>query len=333
MKKYNWEVDVPVYMIFFNRPEPLKKVFESVKKARPSKLFLACDGPRTGRSDDIENIKTCREIVEDIDWECEVYKNYSDVNLGCGMRMYSGVSWAFEKVDRLIIIEDDCVLSQDFYRFAAELLEKYKDDDRIYMINAMNHLGVYKNTPYSYFFSAGCCWGWATWKRAWANMDFDMTFMQDDYSMKCVEHAYPYYTNAIKEGNEKLEILNKGGRLTSWTYQCGMATALNAQLCITPKVNLVTNVGLTADSTHAVSNIKKLPQVTQQYFNMPTYPLEFPLKHPKYIVVDRMYDEEVGKKFKSTIFSKIDGLVRRIIYYEKGDLKMYMKKLKKRLYS
>ena len=173
----HWKVDVPVYMNFFSRPDTFQYVFEAVREAKPSMVFLSCDGARENRKDDEENIKKCKEIAEQIDWECTVYKNYSKQNLGCGMRMYSGISWAFEHVDRLIILEDDCVPHPDFFKMCEELLEMYKDDNRIHMINAMNHLGVYEDTPNSYFFGPGCCWGWATWKRAWNNMDFALSFM------------------------------------------------------------------------------------------------------------------------------------------------------------
>lgn len=328
--KEKWKTTVPVYMNFFNRPEVLAEVFKAVKKAKPQKLFLACDGAREGNLKDIENTKKCKEIVSDIDWECEVYHNYSDINLGCGMRMYSGISWAFEYVDRLIILEDDCVPSQDFFPFCEELLERYKNDCRIHMISAMNHLGVYDKTPNSYFFGGGCCWGWATWKRCWEQFDYEMTFLNDEYSMQCVEKKFPYYSNARKIGNERKELLEQGKRLTAWTYQSGMAAALNDQFSIIPNVNLITNIGLTTESSHATNDIKKLSRKTQQYFNAPVYKMVFPLKHPKYMIEDRIYFEEVRKKYKTTLFSFIEGITRRLIYAEKDEIKQMINKIPKK---
>lgn len=327
----HWKVDVPVYMNFFSRPDTFQYVFEAVREAKPSMVFLPCDGARENRKDDEENIKKCKEIAEQIDWECTVYKNYSKQNLGCGMRMYSGISWAFEHVDRLIILEDDCVPHPDFFKMCEELLEMYKDDNRIHMINAMNHLGVYEDTPNSYFFGPGCCWGWATWKRAWNNMDFALSFMKDDYSMRCVERKYPFYQHARQEGRERLEKLNAGKKLTSWTFQSGMALALQSQMAIVPKVNLISNIGLTADSEHAVSNLKKLDHKTRAYFNAETYPVVFPLKHPNYVVEDWNYYDLVQKKFKQTVVSKIEGYCRRIVFAEKGELLKMGKKLVRKI--
>ena len=324
--------NVPVFLIFFNRPDTFKKVFNVVKEARPKQLFLVCDGARTGREDDEKNISACKRIAEQVDWDCEVHKRYSDINLGCGMNMYSGIKWAFEYVDRLMILEDDCVPSMDFFPFCEELLEKYKDDQRISMISAMNHLEVYKEPHSDYFFSGGCCWGWATWKRVWDDMDYTMDFLKDGYAMKCVEHLYPYYSNAIAIGQKKSDILKSGGKLSAWTYQAGISAALNNQISIIPTVNLVTNIGLTADSEHATNDIKKLPKKTQAYFNMPTHKLKFPLKHPKYVIEDRMYYHAVQKKFKISHVDHFEGIVRQLIFAEKGDIKKILGKVKKKLH-
>lgn len=328
MEKY--KIDVPVYMIFFNRPDVLKQVFAAVRHAKPSKLFLACDGSRKGKSNDIENVKKCQEIVGNVDWECEVHRNYSNENLGCGMRMYTGINWAFDYVDRLIVLEDDCVPSLDFFLFCRELLERYKNDNRIYMINGMNHLGKYEETPYSYFFGPGCCWGWATWKRAWEKVDFEMNFMEDEYSMKCVERRYPYYKNAIEMGKSRRDVLRSGRKLSTWTFQSGMAAALESQMAIVPNVNLITNIGLSEKSGHAVNNLKKIAKSQQAYFYAPAIKMDFPLKHPKYVIEDMGYYEMVQKKFKKTVFSTLEGYIRRVIFADKGDIIKMLKKIPKK---
>ena len=82
-KKNDSKIDVSVLLIFFNRPETFSKVFEQVKLAKPSRLFLYQDGPRASRPDDLGKIMRCREIAEDIDWDCEVHKFYQEENKGC----------------------------------------------------------------------------------------------------------------------------------------------------------------------------------------------------------------------------------------------------------
>lgn len=335
MSKYPYKNDVPVFLVFFNRPEPLKKVFESIREARPSKLFLCQDGPRVGNKNDIENISKCREIVSNIDWECDVYYDYSEENLGCGERIYSGITNAFKTVDRLIIIEDDIVANQSFYQFCSELLEKYKDDQRMKLISGMNHMGKYEEIENDYFFTnAGSIWGWATWKRAWEQVEYDMPYINNPKVMRDFYNSFDSKRRAreiIRCGEEKLNALNNNIKLSSWSYQAGMAGYLNNQVNIVPKYNLISNIGLTDNSVHAVNSLKKIPKGLQCIFFAKTYEIEFPIKHPKYVINDKYYEKEVlkimGNTFGRKYYRKIEGIIRRLIY---GDLKIMLKKINKK---
>lgn len=329
-------IDVPVAMVFFNRPEPLKECFEAVRNARPTKLFLIQDGARENNKTDSENIAKCREVVSNIDWECEVKEIFSDVNLGCGKRIYSGVKEAFETVDRLIILEDDIVASSDFFKFCAEMLEKYKNDERIIDIAGMNHCGVTERCPYSYFFSEiGSCWGWATWKRSWDLMQFELNFLDDKYAVDCFMNSV--YKNKkekkkiLEDGRNRKRILENGGKLSAWTYQFKMAGYFNSTLSIIPQKNLISNIGLTNDSSHASSSLKQIPKGLQKVFFGERYPMEFPLKHPQYVIEDNLFAKEVYKILGLTPmlskFRRIESIARRIIFAEKGEIAKMFKKV------
>ena len=315
--------NVPVMLLFFNRPEPLKKVFESIKKARPTKLFLVQDGPRENREDDIENIKKCRDIVSDIDWECDVVKDFSERNLGCGLRTYSGMTNCFKIVDRLLMVEDDTLPSQDFFPFCEELLDRYKNDERINHICGFNHLGKNNSTPNSYFFSnVGATWCVGTWKRVWEKMEFNMDYVKDKYAMKCINDI-PFPKNhgktIVKINSKRYQTLVEGGHISAWTGQFGFQRWLNSRLILIPSVNMMTNIGLTPDSAHAVSKKKLLPKAEQQLFDSPVYPCEFPLKHPKYIVADTDYARKVQNKYMNpNLFIKgwriLEGAIRKVIF-------------------
>ena len=183
----NYEVDVAVLVIFFNNPERLSKVFAQVKKAKPRYLFLYQDGPREGK-EDVSGILKCREIVEAIDWECEVKKWYQEKNVGCDPSEYLSQKWAFSYVDKCIILEDDDVPSISFFRFCKELLDKYENDERIAMIAGMNHEEVTPDVPYDYFFTSNMSiWGWATWKRVVDQWDNQYSFLQSEYDVKVLK--------------------------------------------------------------------------------------------------------------------------------------------------
>lgn len=328
--------DVPVLMVFFNRAEPLKQVFEAVKEAKPSKLFLAQDGARDGNALDVKKIEECREVVSKIDWDCEVFYNYSDVNLGCGKRMSSAITWAFESVDRLMILEDDCVPGSDFFPFCEHLLEKYEDDYRIGVISAMNQLEEYHNfNDESYIFcNSGAIWGWATWKRQWEQYDFEMSFVdrlnvfekiKTSHYLKC------YKRSLLAQAKNRTKTLKEGKKLTSWTFQFTMCRLLNHQLTIVPAVNMVSNVGLTSESTHASGDIKQIPKGLSPVFFMPIHKMEFPLKHPECMYCDDYFDKKVwhlmGLPVHIAAYRKIEGILRRIIFGGRAEIKKLIKKL------
>lgn len=324
--------ETPVALVFFARPDVLKLTFEAIRRAKPKTLFLIQDGSRVNRQDDLTKIVECREIVENIDWDCEVYKNYSDENLGCGMRVYSGVTWAFQYVDRLIIIEDDCVPSLDFFLFCEEILERYKDDERIDMISGMNNLGVYDKTPYDYFFStAGSIWGWATWKRAWNSIDFNMDYINDPDAERLITNLYG--KSLYKRVRKMHEKLKRGERLTSWSLQRGMNMFLNSGLIVVPKKNLISNVGLTENGANSVGSIKLMPKGMRQLYYMKTYDLEFPLKHPNYIINDVEYEKKLNRLMGNghplvKLFRTFESIIYRIIY---GDFKSIVSGFKRRI--
>ena len=159
-----YKTDVAVLILFFNRPDHLSKVFAEVRKARPSKLFLYQDGPRGER--DMAGIEACRRVVENIDWECDVQRLYQERNYGCDPSEYISQKWAFSFVDKCIVLEDDDVPSQSFFTFCKEMLDRYENDERIWMIAGFNPEEQLKDYPYDYLFtSVFSIWGWASWRR------------------------------------------------------------------------------------------------------------------------------------------------------------------------
>ena len=127
-------IDISVLLIFFTRHKQFKQVFEQVKKARPSELFLYQDGPRLDHPDDMENIKKCREIANDIDWKCKIHRFYQTKNIGVDPSGYIADTWAFSQTNKCIVLEDDVVPSVSFFSFCKIMLDKYENDERIMLI-------------------------------------------------------------------------------------------------------------------------------------------------------------------------------------------------------
>lgn len=313
--------DVPVALIFFNRPDCLRQTFEAIRASRPSKLFLIQDGAREDRPDNEDNIAKCRDIVSNIDWNCKVTPIYSDKNLGCGMRVYTGLNEAFKSVDQLVIIEDDIVIGESFLPFCKAMLDRYENDQRIGMISGMNHLGVYKDCPYDYFFSSqgGAIWGWATWKRVWDDIDWPLDCADDEYANSIIVKAL--YNNRFAK-TVKTNIKNKrklylsNCKQSSWSFQFGYTTCLaQSRLNIIPKVNLISNIGITNDSVHS-SPIHLIPRKLRCVYNGKTYAISKPMKYPKLVINDMNYAKQqaeiMGMSWRQQITRKLEILLYRV---------------------
>ncbi|MBP3360679.1 MAG: hemolysin activation protein [Clostridia bacterium] len=309
------KIDLSIALVFFNRPDHFKQVFERVREIAPSELFLIQDGPRNDH--DIEKILSCREIVNNIDWECKVHKNFSEKNLGCGLRVSTGLDWAFQSTEKLVILEDDCVPNESFFYFCKEMLDRYENDLRINMISGMNHAGKYDFGGDSYCFcKTGSIWGWATWKRVWDNYDWEMSFRENKHVMEAYKNlGLPkyYLDHYEKIGKERWKSMMNNGKLQAWTYQFAMLRHLYSQLVIVPKYNLINNVGFLSRSVYKKSGLKTRPKGLHWIVTLKSYDLEFPLKHPVYIMGNCEYDKMVFRKM---------GLPKRIAIYRKFETKI-----------
>lgn len=308
-------IDIAVSLIFFNRPEYLKNTFEAISKVRPSRLYLIQDGPRN--ETDIKKIQECRMIVGNIDWDCEVIKIYSDSNMGCGERVYTGLSKVFDREDFTVIIEDDIVISEDFLPFCKELSEKYMNDERIGIISGMNHIGSYQGSPSSYFFSrnGGAIWGWGTWRRVWEKIDWHLECHTDEYVQQTfAKSIVPYSTGKklIELLAKKYKSIHNNERQTSWSFQFGFTTCyLQHRLNIIPKVNLIKNIGLTGE--HSKNTTNKIPKALRLIYDAPVYNIGFPLIHPKYVIDDTIYAEKQDRILRSNFFKRVWNKVCREI--------------------
>lgn len=181
----------------------------------------------------------------------------------------------------------------------------------------MNNSITYDNTPYSYIFSKeGSIWGWATWKRSWETIDYNMDFILDEDAVRLLKNSIRPKRSAkklLEMGLEKRKELDSGGQLTAWSYQRGMNMFLNSGLIIIPQKNLVSNIGLTSESVHTVASIKKVPKAEQQLYFMKTYKLDYPLKHPKYVIEDVEFKNKLNRITNPNIFIKISRAVERRI--------------------
>lgn len=283
-------VDVAVLILFFNRPEQLEKVFQEVQKARPAQLFLYQDGPRNEK--DLPGIMACREVVSHIDWECEVHHLYQEKNYGCDPSEFMAQKWAFSQVDKCVVLEDDDVPSVSFFQFCKEMLDRYEHDTRISMIAGFNCEEVTEDVSEDYFFTRTfSIWGWASWRRVVDQWDEHYTFLDDARAVQRIEGMIE--TNRFR--NDFLEMCRSHRSQHKAFYETIFQAAiyLNSGLCIMPTRNMVNNLGATAGSVHFGASVETLPKGYRRIFTMKRYELDFPIRHPRYIIENTEYKKRV----------------------------------------
>jgi hypothetical protein len=300
----SYKLTTPIAFIVFNRPDTTAKVFEAIRQAQPPKLLIIADGARPDRIGEAEKCQQVREICDRVDWECEVLKNYSDLNLGCKKRVSSGLDWVFREVEEAIILEDDCVPEPTFFQFCQELLERYHYDNRIMAISGNNFQFGIKRTDHSYYFSSYChAWGWATWRRAWQYFDVDMNLFPVIKNTNWLETILKN-KRSIKYWQNNFERACNKQQSSIWDYQWQFACWTQNGLIVLPSVNLVSNIGFGEDST----NTKSKSLLT----NMATGVLTFPIQHPNFLIRDIDADNFTEENFYSTGFiNKIKNKIYR----------------------
>ncbi len=249
MNKFN----TAILFIVFNRPELAKQTFEKIRQVKPSKLYVACDGPRQGNENEKESVAKVKEILKMVDWPCEVKTLFQEKNLGCKKGCITAIDWFFENEEKGIILEDDCLPHLDFFNFCESLLDRYNDDDRVSFISGDNFQNGNLRGDASYYFSKYIClWGWASWRRSWEKYDVgNMKFWPEwknskDFSDKIPDKVEQKYWKNIFN----LMYLEK---IDTWDYPLSASVWYNGGLTATPNVNLVSNIGFGIEATHTKS--------------------------------------------------------------------------------
>ena len=276
----------PVLFLIFNRPETTRESFQAIAQAKPNRLYIAADGPRPDKDGESQRCEQARQIATAVDWPCEVKTLFRAHNLGCKRAVSSAIDWFFQHEPEGIILEDDCVASPDFFRFAAELLARYRHDERIMCISAQHFHGDAHQPEHSYFFSRyNHCWGWASWRRAWQHYDPEIA--------NWPEFRDTSWLRTVGDGSRMFAyhwrtIFNQcyDGEIDTWDYQWTFHCWQQDGLTILPAKNLVANIGFGSHAAHTCPEHD--PGLTVES-------LAFPLSHPPCPIRDKAADRWTDK--------------------------------------
>lgn len=279
----------PILFLVFNRSETTKVVFERIKSIKPKYLYIASDGPREFVVGEDLLVKNVRDwVLENIDWDCEIKTLFRSKNLGCGVAVASAIDWFFQNEEMGIIIEDDCLVSKSFFNYCEELLIKYRSCPEIVSICSSNSIG-YKSDLFSYSFSRySLIWGWATWRRAWFNYDFDIKhwpLLKSNDWLKSLNDSpkfNSYWSHVFDTCYNK--------EVNTWDFQWNFASFLNGGISIIPNVNMVRNIGIGINETH---------KVDKHFMDFVDNEIDFPLIHPNVIELNSEIDNLLDFKIFS----------------------------------
>jgi hypothetical protein len=275
------QLDTPVAFFLYRRPERSRLIFEQIRRARPKRLFLIADGPRS--PEDRADCERARAVVEEIDWPCDVTRDFADENLGLKHRIPSGIDGVFREVDRAILLEDDCLPDATFFRFCDELLERYADEKRVMHVAGSQLLPRPAGGSESYHFSRYVhIWGWATWRRAWRHFDVEL---REWHGLDRREREARLRSTFAEDSERRYwrYVWDNSSEIENWDAQWSYALLSREGLAANPNRNLISNIGFGTDATNAIEDPFEIAA-------RPLEGMEFPLRHPKSIERDAAAD-------------------------------------------
>jgi len=283
-------ISTPVLFITFARPEYARQSFDAIKKARPLNLYFYSNKARMNHPDEIMRNNTVRDLINEIDWHCNLKIFFRDEYVDVFTSVRSAIDWIFQNEEQAIILEEDCVASVSFFNYCDLLLLKYEQDLRIWIISGDNFVENQNFNNYSFFFTRNPhTHGWCSWRSRWTSLENDLNtlprliegnYFKQLYSNKCErEFMLALYISLYKMENKPI----------SWDYLLLYTMLLNGGIGIAPSKNLVSNIGIVGANNNRKGKHNLLPVFNGDIYNLDTI--------PNITIVDQKYDAWLFKHY------------------------------------
>lgn len=240
----------PIALFAYNRPEHILRALEGLIKneeAKNSILFIFCDGPKAGVSDDqLKKIVETRKVIRQQKWCKQVNIFESETNKGLANSIIDGVTEVVNEFGSIIVLEDDLVVSPFFLKFMNEALQIYLNEEKVISIHGYLY-PIKKQLPETFFLKGADCWGWATWKRGWDLFESDEGKLLDEIIKRKLEKEFDFgsrfpYLKMLKD--------QLAGKNDSWAIRWYASAFLNNKLTLYPGNSLAENIGNEGSGTH-----------------------------------------------------------------------------------
>lgn len=272
--------ELPVLFVVFNRPEETRRVWERIKRFQPKTLFVAGDGPRSNNPRDRLLCAEVRALCEDVDWECDAKFSWREKNVGAEWGVKEAIDWSFQHVDRLAILEDDCLPSDSFFMFCDDMLTRFETAENVMLVSGFNAAGRWKHEQLDYFFAhTGGIWGWATWKRAWSHYRHDMPGLEEQLASGFFRKTLGSHLGKVRE-RQFMDAIE--GRVSTWAYRWAHSRHVGGGIAVVPTVSLIENIGFSESATHT--------QKDPNYGRVSAQEITFPLRPSPEKLIEKGYD-------------------------------------------
>jgi len=280
---------IPVLILFFNRKENVLSLVEALSAIKPTRLYLSCDGGRnTKEVADIEGIRA--DVLQAITWECEIFTNFNEYNLGCKLAVSRAVQWFFGQVTEGIVLEDDCIPTPAFFEYVAHCLEAYRDNKLVATIGGRRELDAVNNGEIT-FSSKFFCWGWASWSDRITPIDVEFGYQKS--LPLAITQGLSFWEVRHVKGIHNLML---DGLVNSWAYSYDLAFRAFGQLHVIPPTNFISNIGI-GQGTHDTS-------VRKDYLDV----IDAPFSSDIPVVVSK------SRNYMDQYFKKTYGLLKTLLF-------------------
>ena len=300
-----FKIDIPVLLIGFNRPDLIKQNLDNLQQQHVQNLYVTIDGPRPGREDDLQKVEEVRSLVKSIDFCSNVHLKIREQNVGCEVNVSEGISWALENEEYVIVLEDDVMAHESFFRFMQGMLVRYKDDDRIAMVSGCNYTPMsFPNNEDYCFCQSGHTWGWGTWKRVWNSFSLYEEVKPEFIKMKFLREVSASRAIARRRQFVFYRMKHRGAGNNTWDVMFSYYRVTRKKLSIVPARHLTSNLGVYG--LHYSGMDKGLRMEIDENFKVKT--------HPSEVVWNKRYDLYHYNNFvKESIFKKILRRLKKLL--------------------
>ena len=304
MVKNKFRIDVPVLLVGFNRPDVIQKSIDNLRQYSLMNLYVALDGPRVGNADDDIKVSQVRQIVKNIDFCPNIHYWISEENHGAEVTISSAISWVLENEEYVVVMEDDIIAHQSFFQFMQDMLERYKDDDRVAMVSGCNYTPMkFPNDEDYCFCQCGhTSGGWATWKRVWKDYD-----LYEEIKDECLTEDFLLSISAnkkiAKQRKKQFRKLKENWKNNNWDVMFGYFRNTRKLLSIVPRAHLTSNIGIYGLHQNGVTgaNFKKIDD------NFVA------IHHPKDVTWNKKYDSHHYHEWiERTLWKRVFGRIKML---------------------